>query len=483
MHKQPKPIRHRVARSALALAVFGLAPVLHAASDSVDYVDVTSGDGIYINDGKIVVEPVNGTYANIVSGNTVTYHRRLKAGCKGYQKSLVNTFVSFGTETVGGGLLEASNLFRVGVPHQHADSIPYTEAVLNVPLDKLGFDPVQACQDMLATKMQQGLTKMQVMNSDQVLNRNVSFTGVAACGKIGGDNTYYEADIIGGNLKVICKGGPSGPVSQVAQPKLPIVAVPLGGGGQIQAGHQPLQITQAQVMTNVLHDSGQCPANKQFSVGYQGHGKGHVRFHVIKNGQEIYTSVPLAYDGADGFVQRNFFYQVGLDPQKPWEVVGKELERSFSLLFEIKDEKADDFDWSPHGYYTGLDWFYTCQPKLNAVIPNQPNMGYGQQQAPLPPAMPGGKIQAQPVGPMPPAAPAGKIQAQPAGPQPPAAPNRVQVPATPQPPTAPSRLQAPTPKPAPIGTIQAQPVEPQPAPQLKIAPQTVEPEQPKRATN
>lgn len=382
------------------------------ASDPVDYVDVTSGDGININDGKIDVAPVNGVYANVTSGNTVSFHRRLKAGCNG-NNVLKNTFISYGIENVSGGILESSNNYQAGIPHQHAGSIGWTEAVMNVPLDKLGFDPVQVCQSMLANKMQQGLTKMQVMNSDQIVNQNASFTGVAACGKLGSGSPYYERDVIGGSVKVICKAGASGMVDQIAKPKTPITAVPLGGHGTIQAGHQPLMINQGQITTNKLHDSGFCPANLQFGVGFKGIGKGLVRYTITKGGFAIHTSPAIPYDEKDGFKQHHFSYVMNLDPEKSWEVVGKEVKRMFGLQIEVKDVNADDFNWTGK-HYTGLDWYYTCTPKVNPAVGGQQNnkMGFGQQQPPAP-KLP---LQANPVDPNP--KPQLKIQSQPVDPTP-----------------------------------------------------------------
>jgi hypothetical protein len=418
---------------AIAVICLSASSISALAADKVDYVDVTSGDGIFVNDGKIIVTPVNGQYATVTSGNTVNFHRRLKAGCKG-NNLLSNTFVSYGIENVSGGLLEASNNYRAGVPHMHAGSIPYTQVEMNVPLNKLGYNPVQVCNDMLATKMQQGLTKMQVMNVDRTINRNASFTGVAACGKLGNsDSKYYERDVIGGSLKVICKAGSAGPINQVAKPKMPITAVPLGGGGNIQAGHQPLDITHGQITTTKLHDSGHCPANLQFGVGFKGTGKGHIRYTITKGGMAVFTSPSIPYNAAENWKQHQFNYSMNLDPQKTWEVVGKEVKRNFSLLIEIKDEKDNAFDWSAR-HYTGLSWFYTCQPKVKVQLGNQPGgIKFNNQQPPTP------KL---------------PIKAAPTGPKPP----------------VPSR------------TIKAQPIDPTPAPNLKIKTQETEPEKPKRAT-
>lgn len=450
--KQQKSLKKIMMKASVGVAALAISSQLHALTDTVDYVDVTSGDGIYVNEGTIVVTPVNGVYSQVSSGNTVSYHKRLKAGCKG-SKLLSNTAVYYGTVNVYGGILESNDNYKEAVPHLHAGSIPYTTVELNVPLNKLGFDPVQACQDMLETKMSQGLTKMQVMNSDQLLNRNASFTGMAACGLPGGDNKYFERDVIGGSVKVICKAGASGPVNQIEKPKLNIVAVPLGGSGDFQAGHQPLDITMAQITTNKLHDSGVCPANLQFGVGFKGNGKGHIRYTITKGGFSVYKSPVISYEGAEGWKQHHFNYQMQLDANKPWEVVGKEVKRMFGLLIEIKDEKADSFDWSPHGHYTGLDWFYTCQPKLNVQMGGQQGINYDAQPNP------------QPIGPS-------KIL--PAMPKP-------------QPPVNPGlQIQPVAPKPQPPvnpGKIQAQPVGPTPLPPLNIQAQPIEPEKPARASN
>jgi len=388
------------------------------SANPVKEVDVTKADGIYINDGKVVVAPVNGEYAQVTSGPTVSYHQKLKADCKS-GKSLAYTRVYFGIVNVAGGFLEANDNYYEGVGAQYANEIPYTPVELNVPLNKLGFDPVQVCKTMLENKMANGATKIQVMNQDQVVQQNAGFTGVAACGKIGGDDWYFDRDTIGGSVEVICKAGPSAPIGGVKAPKASIVAVPLGGNGGIQQGDNPLQILDANIVSNSLHFVGSCPRNVSFTTRMKGAGKGHVRYSVVENGKAVYKSAPIPYDQAEGWKQHNFNFEITGEQQD----INKKVNRDFALYFELKDEGSNTWIWSNKGAFPGLDWAQTCTAQANVGMGGQgidsgveetPGMQFqkadpqGSPKAPL-------DIQAQPVDPSP--VPPMNIQSVPAEPK------------------------------------------------------------------
>ena len=389
-----------------------------AEARKVDYVDVGPADGIHINNGRIEVSVVNGEYGQ-ASSNSVPFNLRMKAGCKG-SDILKGAFISLGEEDVSNNVLEYSGNFRVDLPFPGVSkTMPYTHAVLPVPLDKLAANPVQMCRDMMQEKMSQGLAKHQVLNSEHTLGALVKFTAVASCGNISNQKGItYAKDTFTDQLKVVCKAGISSPGGEtVKSPKLPITVVPLGGNGQVQVGANPLAIAEGELlaggMTNYV---GSCPTQLSMAVRLRGSGKGQVRVHVVDGSDKIWESVPMNYDGTQGWKQMNFFYNL---PALP-EYMNQKKQRSFRLYVELKDENADSFIWSPKGDLDTLSWSHTCKS-----APAVPMGGPGTIQ--MQPATPGNPGFAPAPGAAKPSAPSRAVTpAQPA-PKPPARANDVKA--------------------------------------------------------
>ena len=77
--------------------------------------------------------------------------------------------------------MEYSGKFRVDLAFPGVSkTMPYTNAVLPVPLNRLAANPVQMCRDMMQEKMSQGLAKHQVLNSEHTLGALMKFTAVAS---------------------------------------------------------------------------------------------------------------------------------------------------------------------------------------------------------------------------------------------------------------------------------------------------------------
>ena len=330
-----------------------------AEARQVDYVDVGPADGIHINNGRIEVSVVNGEYAQ-ASSNSVPFNLRMKAGCKG-NDVMKGAFISRGDENVSNDVLEYSGNFRVDMNFPGASkTMPYTNATLQVPLDKLGADPVQICRDMMQEKMSQGVAKHQILNSEHTRGALVKFTAVASCGNLGNQNGItYAKDTFTDQLKVVCKAGISSPGGGTVQaPKLPITAVPLGGNGQVQVGVNPLNIIEGELLAGGMKNFvGSCPAQLSMAVRLRGSGKGLVRVHVVDGSDKIWESPPQNYDGTQGWKQMNFFYNL---PALP-EYLNQKKQRSFRLYVELKDENADSFSWSPKGDLDTLAWSHTCK--------------------------------------------------------------------------------------------------------------------------
>ena len=141
----------------------------------------------------------------------------------------------------------------------------------------------------------------------------------------------------------------------------------------------------------------------------RGSGKGQVRVHVVDGSDKIWESVPMNYDGTQGWKQMNFFYNL---PALP-EYMNQKKQRSFRLYVELKDENADSFIWSPKGDLDTLSWSHTCKS-----APAVPMGGPGTiQMQPAAPGNPG--FAPAPGAAKPPAPPRAVAPAQPT-PKPPA---------------------------------------------------------------
>lgn len=403
---------HRLLNAGLLLVLAGT-----AQARNVDYVDVTKGDGIYLNHGRVEVSVVNGEYAQISSGNSVRFHMRMKAGCKSGDV-IKSAFVAYGQETVVDGILEASPNYKVTLNPPANKTMSYTPAEMQVPLNRLGVDPVQMCRDGLQAKMAQGMSKLQIMNSDQTYGQVVTFSGVAACGKADKSGQDFGKDTYADQLTVICKAGPVAPGGNTVQaPKGPITAVPLGGNGQVQLGANPLMITEGEIIAGGMqHYVGTCPAQLPMAVKLKGSGKGKVRVHVVDGSDKIWESVPMDYDGTQGVKQMNFFYNLPALPA----YLNTQKQRSFRLFVELKDQKANSFSWSPKGDLDTFAWSHTCKPVVNVPIGGQVGGHGGVQFAPKPQGGTGSdaptvKPVAPPVAPVKPLAP---VQAAPVTPTP-----------------------------------------------------------------
>lgn len=433
-----------------------------ANAKKVDYIDLAGPNGVPADQGRVEVSPVNGEYTTITSGSTVPFHLRFKAGCKG-NDDLEFAYISYGSESVGDKVLEASDNYQQELAYPTGTkALPFTDVMFQVPMNRLEMDPVQMCRDMMQQKMANGIPKHQILNSDQVVSKMRTFTGVAACGKWAkSDDSRYAKDTYTDAVRVVCKAGAiSQGAGTVQAPKGPITVVPLGGSGQIQTGVNPLMIVEGEIIAGGMKNFvGTCPAQLSMAVKIRGSGKGQVRVHVVDGSDKIWESVPLDYDGKQGWKQMNFFYNL---PALP-EYLNTKKNRSFRLYVELKDEKADTFSWSPKGDLDTFSWSHTCKPSV--AVP----MG-GQGGVKLAPMVPGGDSQPPravtpvPVKPL----PAADLKAPAPAPQP----------ATPQ------RIAPPTPAKPPVqtpGSLQAVPLQPSPKPALKVAPiNPVPAEQPAR---
>jgi hypothetical protein len=253
-----------------ATLVAGSYPVLAA----VDYVDIRN-NGIHINDGRVVVEPVNNRYGNVTTPQT-SYHVEMKAGCKGLNQELKDTFVAFGNAGMNGSIVEANpGMATVPVSNRGNKEIGYTEAELVVPIAQIdgALDPVKACNTWLDQRLAQGASLMQVWTKDQTLIKPVTLSAVASCG--GNSNSRdYRTATMNHQLTIVCKagsvGGSVGGI-QAQQPKPPQAPGEIAKIMEVVAVE--LKVLTPQVVGN-------CPAKVKFQVEATTDAPGKVNYQV-----------------------------------------------------------------------------------------------------------------------------------------------------------------------------------------------------------
>lgn len=240
-----------------------------------DYIDIEK-EGINIADGKVFINPVNGNYGQ-ATGSSVSYHVKMRAGCK-RQNTLQEAFVTFGSENVSGGILEASDNYRHLVGMGMGKTLGWSSVHLQVPLNRLGFNPATMCQNYLEHKLSQGVSRQQVLASDHVINKPVTLSAVASCGK-SGNNVDYGVAKLNSQLKVICKAGAVGGIDSIqVQPPGPIQ-----GAGSFQATTQVTNVTFKATPKTI---SGTCPAKARFTGAITASGPGKVRYQISFPGTE-----------------------------------------------------------------------------------------------------------------------------------------------------------------------------------------------------
>lgn len=258
------------------------------ATNKVDYVDLKKG-GINIHDGKINVNPVNGNYSQ-VSLATVPFNVEMRAACKG-QNVLKSAFVAYGKEGVSKEILESSDNYRKLVSTRSNKTLPWTDVKLDVPLNKLGFNPVALCQDYMSKKLSQGVSKQQILASDHVITRNVDLMAVASCGRPSKDKVHYGWDNVTTSVSIVCKAGSmpnvGGINANTSKPASPAGAFAVKG-----------EITKVAFVPVKVNNTGSCPMNIDFQGEIGMSGGGNVKYRVLFPGAEKTNWMTLKFTKA-----------------------------------------------------------------------------------------------------------------------------------------------------------------------------------------
>lgn len=276
----------------IALATLLATAATHALA-AVDYVDIRR-DGIHVQDGIVVVEPVNDRYAKI-STPEVSYHVEMKAGCKGVNQTLQQTFVAFGNANMNGDIVEANpGMPTVPVSARGNKDIGYTAAVLKVPAGQIGgaLDPVQVCNTWLDQRKAQGASLMQIWTKDYSVLKPVTLSAVAECG----GNTDYRTATLAHQLTVVCKAGQVGGGQGGIQAQVPQPPKPAGNFGHVT------QVTNVKLTALDPEQTSTCPAKVKFRVEVSTDGPGTaqylLRFPPNANTPEQSHGGQLSFDAA-----------------------------------------------------------------------------------------------------------------------------------------------------------------------------------------
>ncbi|HEY9095225.1 MAG TPA: hypothetical protein VIN35_05730, partial [Hydrogenophaga sp.] len=402
---------------ALGLTLIGASS---SALAEVKYLDVRNADGIHVNDGRVIVRPVNGKHTEIVTPELV-YHLEMKAGCsKDFAKAhfLMDTRVTFGNAYANGNS-RAPNAPHTEVPSSGKKEIDWTEAVLKVPVAsaKGDLDPAAICQAWVNQRLGQGATLQQVLAQDKTISKAVTLSGVAQCGRwTNPEKAEWKTKTLAHQLTVVCKAGSAGGVDDVKLKDPP----PLSPANSF---NKHLEVVASRLKALSPNMVGQCPASMPFQAEIQADAAGEVDYEI------------------------NFPSNAGTPAQK----------RQGKLVFEgpgTKKTPIVEFT-AVSGYPVGVASLVIEQPGQNKAYDH-----FKVQCVQAPVA--GGAVFSQPQG----------------SPPPMTRPVKTMVP----PPPPPRAIQAPPVAPSkPPRSLQSAPVTPPPAPSRGVQAPPVEPPKPPRA--
>ncbi|MDO6746247.1 hypothetical protein [Gilvimarinus sp. 1_MG-2023] len=253
------------------------------------------------------------------------------------------------------------------------------------------FDPVKIVQDGLQAFQNNGGSAVDFYRKNRSFSKDVRISLIGSCGKAGnGPATWginglinawmtsvtvpvmvnYQGDP--GIFALNAQLGNSGfPNTVKAQPKNPP-----SGPNQFENGYNPLVITDASLQAHNPQYRGQCPKDLNFVVRYRGTGKGMVRYHIVENGKTVHTSAPLPYDNKFGWRQNQFSFEIPTDQQQ----YNKTVNRKFRLLFEVKEDDKNTYNWNQNTQLGSLNWSHHCQAQ--AIVPTAPAIRANSKSSP-----------------------------------------------------------------------------------------------------
>lgn len=392
------------------LALAAVLAATGAAHADVDHVDVRTS-GININDGRVVVNPVNGQHTQIANAQT-SYHLEMKAGCSGVNQRLTDTFVALGNAGMNGDVAEA---MPPGTPitqvsHRGNESIGWTEAVLQVPTAGLGgsLNPVAICQQWVQQRLGQGASLQQVLAQDKTIVKPVTLSAVASCARPNGGGREWKTRTMQHQLTVVCKAGAVGGMGQAIQAQQPAPPKPPG------SLTKNLAVVASSLKALTPQYVGQCPAKLPFQAEIQADAAGEVDYKITfppnANTPQQTRTGKLVFNGPG--TQKTPIFEFTANTGYPVGVARLDIEQAGQNKvhedFKVQCVQAPvggsvQFAPTPGG---------GGGPSDKVLAPSAPKPPLGVQAVPVQPPKPPLGIQAVPVEPPPPPAPARAIQAQ-----------------------------------------------------------------------
>ncbi|MEZ5701477.1 MAG: hypothetical protein R3E42_05145 [Burkholderiaceae bacterium] len=255
---------------ALGLTLIGASTTALA---DVKYIDVRTA-GIYLDDGRVVVRPVNGKHTEIEKDET-RFHLEFKAGCQGLNQSLATTEVAFGQVIASGKVAEGdADRQSTQVPNYGKKEMGWTAAELFVRPSKLSGsnDPLTICQNWVNERLSQGATLRQVLAKDKTIIKPVLLSGVASCNRPSGKGIDWKSKTMNHQLIVVCKAGSVGAADDIEVKPSPLVA-----GSSFS---KRLEVVASRLKALSPNMVGQCPASMPFQAEIQADAAGEVGYEI-----------------------------------------------------------------------------------------------------------------------------------------------------------------------------------------------------------
>ncbi|MEM6781244.1 MAG: hypothetical protein AAF569_05225 [Pseudomonadota bacterium] len=420
-----KPIKTLVLGAsvlAIGLGAMATSTPAHAAnsgtSEYVNYVDlVLFGDAPTINIKNMSGNKDLSALNLQVQENEIEYIVSGRVDCKGFNvepKGFGNAF--FGPLAMGGfgNIVSSATLHHDGnmdYADEDTNVVESPQDFFSIPLNKIKNGHPATRVDPLAEleKAREAFngSDLEFYQQDREIEiqRPISFS--MTCGKAqnpGKSSSGFDTEM--GTIHIKYKGDPQ---------LLPTLNANLGQNNlpnQVDAGDQPIKITDMSFQPNMPNHVGKCPATKSIRVNFMGQGEGQIKIRVNDGGSTIYQSSAIDYNGGQG--HHDFDLDV---PNVSKFDLNKTFYKDLKVYVLTKDD-SEQF-WPSHYQIKDQEQFsYRCTPQLQEGLQGgggglqgyQDNDGGGNSNL--------GKIQPIPSKPGPGPAINGSIQSQPVDPSP-----------------------------------------------------------------
>jgi hypothetical protein len=366
------------AKSAAVLA-FGLAalgsPALADESQlyGVTSIDVSLSDGAHGAPEITVKNVANSHHLSdlqlAVQGNQIAVGVMGYVGCTGVQIEnwtyREGHFLSKGAFGIGRTSLLLSEALPNSSDIDHTsdmDAHTFQLPVAMLANPQIGIDPVA----VVMAAAEQAPSKIGYLRQNHVLTVKIPLRWEAGCASYTRNKITKKTIIEAPETSYLTKNVEL-KIKYQGDPQLFEVNAQLGQGGgmpgQLQAGAQPLKITQMTFQPNMPHHVGACPATATIRVNYQGQGKGDIRIRINFGNTPHHESEIIAFDSKDGMQH----YDFELETPKGYKVNFDTV--MHNLRVYVRGKGAEEQVWpSDYQYMNSAVWKTRCTPQLNPAL-------------------------------------------------------------------------------------------------------------------